>query len=59
LRSAIGVDDYDAFAGKAFENAGLNGVEDGLDGFGVVMGGEADEDVDLADVDELAEKIVG
>ena len=58
LRSAIGINDYGSFAGKALENSCLNGPDDGLNGLGIVMGRQADQDVDFADVDELAKKII-
>ncbi len=59
MRSAIGIDDDGAFAGKALENPGLNRLNDRLNGLGVVMGRQADQDVYLAHVDELAKKIIG
>jgi hypothetical protein len=33
-------------------------VNDGPDSFGVIVGGQADEDVDFANVDQLAKKII-
>ncbi len=59
MRPTIGINDYGAFAGKALENAGLNGPNDGLDGFGIVVSRQAHDDVHLAHVDELAKKIIG
>src|SRR6266496_1581823 len=59
LRSTIGINDYGSFAGKALENAGLYGLDDGLNGLGIVMGRQAYQDVDLAYVNELAKKIIG
>jgi hypothetical protein len=58
LRSAIGINDYDTFAGKALKNSCLNGPDDGFNGCGVVMGPQAYQDVHFAHVDELAEKII-
>jgi hypothetical protein len=58
LRSTIGIDDYDSFAGKALENAGLNGPDDGINGLGIVMGRQAHHDVYFAYIDELAKKII-
>jgi hypothetical protein len=36
----------------------LNGLDYRLNGLGIVMGRQADEDVDLAYIDKLAKKIV-
>jgi hypothetical protein len=59
LRSAIDIDNHRSFAREAFENAGLNGVENGLNGSGIVTGRKAYQNVDLAHRDELAKKIIG
>jgi hypothetical protein len=58
LRSAIGINDYSSFAGKALKNACLNGADDGLNGFGIIMGPQAYQDVHFAYIDELAKKII-
>ena len=50
---------YSSFAGKALKNSGLNGPDDGLNGFGIIMGPQAYQDVHFAYVDELAKKIIG
>jgi hypothetical protein len=58
LRSAVCINDHDSFAGKTFQYAGLNRTNDGLDGFGIIVGGDAYQDVDLAHINELAKEIV-
>jgi hypothetical protein len=59
LRSTIGINDYGALAGKALENAGLNRLDDGFNRLGIVVRRQAYDDIYLADVDELAKKIIG
>jgi hypothetical protein len=59
LRSTIGINDYGAFAGKALENASLNGADDGLNRLSIVVRRQAYDDIYLAYVDKLAKKIIG
>ena len=57
-RAAVGVDDYRAFAGKIFQQSGTNGLHHLTDGGGVVVGRHTDENVRLADVNQLAKKLI-
>src|SRR5262245_55873323 len=58
-RTAIGVDDDCPLAGKILEQSRANRLHDLADGARVVVGRHSDEDVYFADVDQLADKIVG
>src|SRR5215471_19268948 len=58
MRSTISVDDGSSLTREALEKACLNGSEQRLDRFGIVVGGQSHHDVDLAHVDELAKKII-
>ena len=48
-----------ALSRKAAEDAGSNRVDDRIHSLGIVMSGQADKDIHLANIDELAEKIIG
>ena len=58
-RATVGVDDYGALAGKILQQSGTNGLHYVADGRGIVIGRHADEDVRLADVNQLAQKLIG
>ena len=58
LRPTIGIYDYNSFTGKAFENACLNGLKNGLDGLGMIVCRQANQNVYLAHINELAKKII-
>ena len=57
-RPPIGINDHGSLSGKSAQDAALNGVDDGPDSFGVIVSGQAHEDVHFADVDQLAKKII-
>ena len=57
-RAAVGVDNYRAFAGKILEQAGTNGLHHLTDGGGIVVGGHTYKNVRLADVNQLAKKLI-
>jgi hypothetical protein len=57
--SSVGIDDDCPLSWKSTEDAGSNGVDDRIYRLGIVMSGQADKDIDLANIDELAEKVIG
>jgi hypothetical protein len=59
VRSSVGIDDDRPLAGKTAEDAVSNRSHDRSDTLRVVMSGQADKNVGLANFDKLAEKIVG
>jgi len=58
LRAAVGIDDDGSFARKALKKSGLDGLKNGRNSSGVVVSGKADEDVNLADIYQLAKKFI-
>lgn len=58
LRSAIGVNNDRSFSRKTFEDSSLYRLDDGFDGLRIVVRGQADENVDLTDIDELAKELI-
>ena len=59
VRSSVGINDDRPLPGKTAEDAVSNRSHDRSHSFRIVMGGQADKNVGLANVNELAEKIVG
>ncbi len=57
-RAAIGVDDYGAFAGEKLQQSSTDGLHDLANRGGIVVGRHTDEDVSLADVNQLAQKLI-
>jgi hypothetical protein len=57
-RPSIDIDDHGSLSGKPAQDAALNGVDDRPDSFGVIVSGQAHEDVYFANVDQLAKKII-
>jgi hypothetical protein len=58
-RSAIGIDDDGPVPGKPAQDPGLDGLHDRTDRPGVIVCGQAHENVYFAHVDQLAKKIIG
>ncbi len=58
-RATVGVHDDRTFAGEIFQQAGADGLHDLADGGGIVVGRHTDENVRLADVNQLAKKLIG
>ena len=57
-RAAVGVHNYRAFAGKILQQAGTDGLHHLTDGGGIVVGGHTYKNVGLADVNQLAKKLI-
>ena len=57
-RAAIGIHDYGAFAGKILQQAGTDGLHHLTDGGGIVVGGHTYKNIRLADIDQLAKKLI-
>lgn len=58
-RSPVGIDDDDSLAGKVPQNGASNCMNERANRLGIVVGGQAHKNIHLANVDELAKKIVG
>ena len=58
-RSSVGIDDDCSLSRKSAEDAASNRVDDRIHSLGIIVSGQADKDVHLADIDQLAKKIIG
>src|ERR1019366_4168868 len=57
-RPPIDINDRGSLPGKPAQDAALNGMDDRPDSFGVIVSGQAHQDVYFADVHQLAKKII-
>src|SRR6266576_6309843 len=57
-RAAVGIDDYGALTREILQQSGTDGLHDRADGRGVIVGRHTNEDVRLADVNQLAKKLI-
>ena len=59
MGAAVSVENGHAFAREVLEQALAHDLNDLAYGRGVIVGVQADEDIDFAYTDELTEKVVG